>query len=416
MKYRREIDGLRAVAVVPVILFHAGFKTFQGGYVGVDIFFVISGFLITSILLDELQPGNFSITTFYNRRAKRILPALFVVMLSCLPFAYFWMLPSQLADFSESLIAVLFFVSNILFWQESGYFSAAADLQPMLHTWSLAVEAQYYLIFPIFLLLLWRLGRDRAFGGVIALTAASFILSEWISRSEPSASFYLAPTRAWELLVGSICAFISVDHSRKPSNVLSAVGIILIVFAVFHFDEGTPYPSGYTIVPVTGAALIILYGSSGTWVWRFLSKAPVVGVGLISYSAYLWHQPLFAFARIRSLTEPTQALMAVLSIASIFLGWATWKFVEQPFRKRGDPRLGNRWTVFTLGGAAASAFIALGLSGHFGNGFSWRTNGAVSLAELDKRVELNTGLSWQCSDGFNKADECKTSDNPSILL
>jgi peptidoglycan/LPS O-acetylase OafA/YrhL len=164
MKYRREIDGLRAIAVIPVILFHAGFDMFSGGYVGVDVFFVISGYLITGILLDELERGDFSIARFYERRARRILPALFFVILACLPFAYMWMLPSQLKDFSQSVVSVVFFSSNVLFWQEHGYFAAAAELKPLLHTWSLAVEEQYYLILPVFLLLLWRFGRTRVFG------------------------------------------------------------------------------------------------------------------------------------------------------------------------------------------------------------------------------------------------------------
>jgi peptidoglycan/LPS O-acetylase OafA/YrhL len=163
MIYRREIDGLRAIAVVPVILFHAGVTVFSGGYVGVDVFFVISGYLITSILIGELEQGNFSIARFYERRARRILPALFFVMLCCIPFAWMWMLPSELKDFSQSIAAVVFFASNVLFWREEGYFAPTAELKPLLHTWSLAVEEQYYLLFPVFLLLAWRFGRNRVF-------------------------------------------------------------------------------------------------------------------------------------------------------------------------------------------------------------------------------------------------------------
>lgn len=390
MQYRREIDGLRAVAVLPVILFHAGFSVFSGGYVGVDVFFVISGYLITSILIAELEQGNFSIARFYERRVRRILPALFVVMLACLPFAYMWMLPSQLKDFAQSLIAVVFFASNILFWREDGYFAAAAELKPLLHTWSLAVEEQYYLLLPILLLVLWRFGRQRTFWGVVALAVLSLVLSEWGWRNKPSANFYLAPTRAWELLAGSICAFITVGKVQRLRNFLSAIGLALIVFAIFAYDANNPFPSVYALVPVVGTGLIILFGTTGTWVARLLSLRTFVGIGLISYSAYLWHQPLFAFARLRSMTEPSNALMAALAAASLLLAWATWYWVEQAFRKRANPLFMKRRSVFALSGGISAVFVVVGLAGHLGEGFGWRlkyiSNDSVSLSMI-KEVE-----------------------------
>lgn len=176
MKYRSEIDGLRALAVLPVILFHAGFKVFSGGYVGVDVFFVISGYLITNILILELEEGSFSIARFYERRARRVLPALFFVMLWCLPFAYVWMWPSQFRDFTQSLAAVVLFGSNILFWRKSGYYASDAELIPLLHTWSLPVEEQYYVLFPIFLLVLWRFGRQRVFWYIVFIAVISLLL------------------------------------------------------------------------------------------------------------------------------------------------------------------------------------------------------------------------------------------------
>ncbi|NRP25223.1 O-acetyltransferase OatA [Aliiroseovarius sp. xm-m-379] len=375
MQYRREIDGLRAVAVLPVILFHAGFSVFSGGYVGVDVFFVISGYLITSILIAELEQGNFSIARFYERRARRILPALFVVMFACLPFAYMWMLPSQLKDFAQSLVAVVFFASNVLFWREDGYFAAAAELKPLLHTWSLAVEEQYYLLFPIFLLVLWRFGRQRVFWSVVAVAVLSLLLAEWGWSNKPSANFYLAPTRAWELLAGSICAFMTVGRAQRSSNVLSALGLALIVFAIFAYNNSTPFPSVYTLVPVVGTALVILFAAQDTWTARLLSLRGFVGIGLISYSAYLWHQPLFAFARLRSLTEPSHLLMAALAVASLLLAWATWYWVEQAFRKRANPLLVTRRSVFATSGALGAVFVAVGLAGHVGKGFEWRFTG-----------------------------------------
>lgn len=372
MQYRREIDGLRAVAVMPVILFHAGFGTFSGGYVGVDVFFVISGYLITTILLTDLERGQFSIIRFYERRARRILPTLFIVILACLPFAYMWMLPSQLADFSRSIIAVVFFVSNILFWSEADYFAPAAELKPLLHTWSLAVEEQYYLIFPLFLLALWRFGRRAVFWCIIGIALFSLILAEWGWRNSPSANFYLAPTRAWELLVGSITAFLTVGRGQRRSDVLSLIGLALIIFAIFAYDNDTPFPSLYALAPVVGTALIILFAARETWVARLLSTAPFVGIGLISYSAYLWHQPLFAFARLRSPTEPGQTLMIGLALLALLLAWGTWHWVEQPFRRRARPLLPTRMALFSASGATAAAFASLGLAGHLGNGFDWR--------------------------------------------
>lgn len=305
MKYRSEIDGLRALAVLPVIFFHAGFEIFSGGFIGVDIFFVISGYLITWIILDELAEGKFSIARFYERRARRILPALLCVMLVCVPFAWFWMLPSQYMDFSRSLIAVVLFISNISFWRESGYFAAAAEEKPLLHTWSLAVEEQFYVLFPIALMLLWRFGKRSLLSLIIAVAIISFGLCEFASRYYPIANFFLIPMRAWELFIGAICAFIHKESAQKKDNLLSLLGLVCIIGAIFTYDEQMPLPSAYTAIPVIGTALIIVYGTAGSWVARLLSLRMFVVIGLVSYSAYLWHQPLFAFARIRLPQPPS---------------------------------------------------------------------------------------------------------------
>lgn len=204
MNYRREIDGLRAIAVLPVIFFHAGFGVFGGGFVGVDVFFVISGYLITGIILAELEQGHFSLIGFYERRARRILPALFLVMLLCVPFAWFWLLPGDMKGFAKSLVAVAIFASNFLFWRESGYFDTAAELKPLLHTWSLAVEEQYYLVFPLLILLFWQLGKRWVLFLLGLIFVASFTSAEL---SKPAAAFFLLPSRGWELLVGAFAAF-----------------------------------------------------------------------------------------------------------------------------------------------------------------------------------------------------------------
>ncbi|PTX55838.1 peptidoglycan/LPS O-acetylase OafA/YrhL [Litoreibacter ponti] len=364
MKYRPEVDGLRAVAVVPVILFHAGVGLFSGGYVGVDVFFVISGYLIAGILISELERDTFSIVRFYARRAKRILPALFFVMLLCVPAAWVIMLPTEFKDFSQSLIAVTLFSSNFLFWIESDYFAPAAELKPLLHTWSLAVEEQYYLVFPVFLYFFWKFGRSKVILSICLLALMSLAASEWAWRSSPSANFYLAPTRAWELLVGALCAFAPEMLRRRWMNWLSVLGLLMIVASVFIYDHSTPFPSLYTLLPVVGCALVILFAREDTWATFLLSRPICVGIGLISYSLYLWHQPLFAFARLQNSGEPAASLMSALTVATFGLAYFTWRFVETPFR---SPEISHR-AIFSMSGACGFVFLALGLTGHVSNG------------------------------------------------
>lgn len=373
MKYRTEIDGLRALAVVPVILFHAGFELFSGGFVGVDVFFVISGYLITTIIIEDIDNKRFSIVNFYERRARRILPALFFVMLVCIPFAWVWMLPVQMKDFSQSLIAVSFFASNILFWRESGYFDAAAEEKPLLHTWSLAVEEQYYVLFPIFLILAWRFGKNKVFWMIVLMAAISLLLSEWGWRNRATANFYLAPTRVWELFSGSICAFIVQKYGIRKNNPLSLLGLVAIIFSIFAYDKSTPFPSVYALVPVLGVVLIVLFADKETLVARILSTKFLVVVGLISFSAYLWHQPLFAFARLRLLDAPSEVLMGILSILSLFLALLSWKYIEKPFRYRNE--VGGtlkRSKVYVYSFFGLAIFIVIGTLGELSNGYDGR--------------------------------------------
>jgi peptidoglycan/LPS O-acetylase OafA/YrhL len=371
--YRREIDGLRALAVLPVILFHAGFSAISGGFVGVDVFFVISGYLITSIILEELAEGQFTVAGFYERRARRILPALFFVLLACLPFAWWLLLPAELVDFGKSVTAVAVFASNILFWLQTDYFAATAEQIPLLHTWSLAVEEQYYLVFPLFMALAWGFGKRWLVVALALVALLSLGWSEWLWRSSVEANFYLIPSRAWELMVGALTAFYLQKNVAVQGGMLaqgmSALGLILLGYAVFFFDEGIPFPSVYALVPTVGAVLLILFATPATWVGKLLASPPLVWIGLISYSAYLWHQPLFVFARLQALDEPSVGLMAGLCVMTLILAWFSWRFVEKPFRDRSRF---TRTQIFSVAVLGSVLFMALGVSAVFTDGFASR--------------------------------------------
>ena len=361
MRYRAEIDGLRGLAVVPVILFHAGFESFSGGFVGVDVFFVISGYLITTILIEDIENERFSIVNFYERRARRLLPALFFVILVCIPFVWIWMLPSQMKDFSASLFSVSVFLSNLYFMSQINYFAPSAELNPLLHTWSLSVEEQFYLFFPPLLLLLLKPSRRFALFGIFLLAALSFTFSELAWRENQERNFFFSLSRFWEIFTGSIAAFIVQKRGVQKNEFIAASGLAAIVFSIFVFDERTPFPSVYALVPVLGAMLFIIYAETETLAARILSTKPFISVGLISYSAYLWHQPLFAFTRIKLLEQPSPALMAALSLISLALAYFSWQFVEKPFRNR---KFLSGKMIFTFSSVGLCLFIAIGILGY----------------------------------------------------
>ena len=401
MDYRREIDGLRAVAVLPVLLFHAGFVQFSGGFVGVDVFFVLSGYLITSIILAEKQQGTFTIVGFYERRARRILPALFFVMLVCLPFAWFWMLPSDLKAFSKSLASVSVFASNILFWSESGYFDTVAELKPLLHTWSLAVEEQYYVLFPIFISVTWKFGRRWIVGVIIVIASLSLAAAQWGAFHDPSATFFLLPTRGWELLIGALTAFhlgsgkkfsvLAPGAGHWVNQIMSAVGLLIIAYAVFSFDKTTPFPSIYALIPTVGAALVILCATPQTAVGKLLSTRLLVGIGLISYSTYLIHQPLFVFARLHSGHALTTSMLSMLLLSSLALAYFSWRYVERPFRSK---RQTSRNTIFVFSLIGTIFFLMVGLVGYSNNGFESRVSDEVRT--LLKAKDNNNPQQGKC--------------------
>jgi peptidoglycan/LPS O-acetylase OafA/YrhL len=360
--YRKEVDGLRAVAVLPVVLFHAGFQEPSGGFIGVDVFFVISGFLITSIILSEHASETFTLSGFYERRARRILPALFTVALASLVAAYFFLLPDALVDFSNSLAAASVFGSNIFFWHQSGYFAPEAADIPLLHTWSLAVEEQFYLLFPLLLLLLVPIKKAGLIVGIVIVALASLVLAHWGSTRAPDANFYLLPSRAWELMVGALLAIFLMKRNitsylgPATRNVLAFGGLTLVIASFVVFDKATPFPSLYAIIPVAGAALLLVMATSDTLVGRFLGSKPFVLVGLLSYSIYLWHVPLLSFAKASLVDPPSLELRVGLIAATFVLALATWKFVETPLRNRQV--LGKR--TILIGAASISLIFAAG--------------------------------------------------------
>jgi len=335
LHYRPEVDGLRAVAVVPVVLFHAGSGLFAGGFIGVDVFFVISGYLITSIILEDVEAGTFSFRRFYERRARRILPALLLVCLVCIPIAWVVLLPHQLQEFAESLVAVVTFTSNIIFWQQSGYFATSAELNPLLHTWSLAVEEQYYLLFPLLVVLCCKSDGRKLRTVLIAIAAVSLLAAHLMTVLDArSAAFYLLITRFWELAAGALTSMYlrSKPPQHQPSNIWSLVGLVAVCASFFWFDRYTLHPGLYTLFPVVGSVLVIVFAGPGTLVHSVLASRLLVAIGLISYSLYLWHQPMFAFARYWLADDPSTVVMAVLVMLSACLAFLSWRFVEQPFR------------------------------------------------------------------------------------
>lgn len=270
MKYRREVDGLRTVAVLPVILFHAGFDWIGGGFVGVDVFFVISGYLITTIILNELDSGHFSIAGFYERRARRILPALFLVVACCVPLAYWLLLPDQLEGFSRSLMSVMVFLSNLYFRNEVNYFARASEEEPLLHTWSLAVEEQYYLVFPLLAIFLWKGGRRVFLVTTVSIAVASFVYADSQSLLRPDKAFFDTRGRVWELFVGSLVAMYMLrlrktQPAKEIAEIGGALGLGLIAWACLTFEQSTPFPGRYALIPTFGAALIILFASPETY-------------------------------------------------------------------------------------------------------------------------------------------------------
>ncbi len=421
--YRREIDGLRAVAVIPVIFFHAGSSLFNGGFVGVDVFFVISGYLITSIIIQELSEERFSLVNFYERRVRRILPALFLVMLVTLLFAWRFLLPSDVPEFSKSLIAVPLFIANFHF-MENDYFGIANELKPMLHTWSLAVEEQFYAVIPFLLLVTWRFGLRAVAGVVILLFMCSLVAMIFILPVNPDLTFFMLPTRAWELLLGSaIAVYFFYQNPAARENWIarsgawiaqlgSAAGLSLIAYSVFVFSEAMPFPSVYALMPTIGTALVIIFASPRTLVGQLLGNKLLVAMGLGSYSAYLWHFPLFSLIRYRAISDVDAGVLMLYSLLIIPLSYLSWRFIETPFRNRHQV---SRRVVFGMSAASALVLIGFGVIGAQSDGIVGRPHVTQQLLEIERNLLPNVGLRDNCQPVFSRLS-CVTGDQPRVMV
>lgn len=338
--YRPDIDGLRAIAVLAVVIFHAFPSSIQGGFVGVDIFFVISGYLISKHIWEELVAGTFSIKTFYARRVRRIFPALSVVLLASLLIGWLMLTPGEYEQLGKHVVAGVMFVSNIVFWKEAGYFDNAADTKPLLHLWSLGIEEQFYIVWPLFLTLFWRYSRhlSRAF---IAVLCGSLAYSLMIVNHDSVADFYSPLTRFWELALGAGLAHLT---SRKlmlhtvNRPVISWIGLLLILIALIVVNRDVAFPGAWALLPTLGAACLI-YAGERAWPNRHILSHPfMVWFGLISYPLYLWHWPLLSYARIIESGTPSIKLRLFLLLVSIVLAWLTYRLIERPIRSRAHTR------------------------------------------------------------------------------
>ena len=396
MKFRPDIEGLRAVAILPVVAYHAASGFAPGGFIGVDIFFVISGYLITGIIFDELKAGSFSLASFYERRIRRIFPALFFMLAGSCVLAYLIVPPRVLAEFGRTVVSTVLFSSNLEFLRTSGYFDDGADLKPLLHTWSLAVEEQFYIVFPLVMIVIWRWFR-RHLALILSLAALlALAKSLWVFHKVPTAAFYLTPNRAIELLIGALLAVATLPPlvTRFARELLTACGMLMIVVCVVAYNSRTPFPGWHALVPCIGAALIIYGGRDGdSMVRRALSLPPVRYIGAISYALYLWHWPLLVFMRHYRFGDMTGGVTALTVVTAFALAAFSGRFIERPFRRTASV-VASRQPVFVAGAACALAF---GLAG------------AVAVADdgMPQRYSPAALAMFKYSGGYNhRRPEC----------
>jgi peptidoglycan/LPS O-acetylase OafA/YrhL len=386
LNYRPDIDGLRAIAVSSVVLSHAELG-FPGGYVGVDVFFTISGYLIASLILRDLERKSFSFRGFWERRVRRILPALFTVVTCTIIAGWFLLIPAHYALLGRSVVSVACLVPNIFFWKETGYFAPGAEEMPLLHTWSLGVEEQFYLFFPLLLMVLYHRQKPREMIAVLsALAMMSFGISVYGTYYHPFSTFYWLPTRAWELLAGVLLAFLpesTTPRLSRASGIIAVLGLAAILIPCFVYGQRTRFPGAGALPPVVGTAFAILAGRGRALSLpsRLLAVPPVRFIGLISYSLYLWHWPLFAFAKYRSPEPLTISTRLLLVFASVVLATGTWRYVEVVFRDRKTLPTRSSFLVATF--TSYAALIIVG-------GMLARRGGFPSRLSAQAQLYLNT--------------------------
>lgn len=425
IKYRSDIDGLRAIAVLAVLFYHTGVSIFSGGYVGVDIFFVISGYLITGIIIRETQDSKFSILKFYERRIRRIYPALYAVLIFILIITHWLYNPHDYKEIGQSVAATVIFISNLLFSKQSGYFNELALANPILHTWSLAVEEQFYLVFPLLVWLITRFAKAWLKFALVFLTLLSFSLSVHYTKLDPSASFYFAHLRAWELLIGGLLALdiLPSKISATTRNIYRLIGIVLLIISIFFYTEKTSFPGISALLPTLGAALIIYSGigadSSGI---NFLKMPALVFIGKISYSLYLWHWPIIVFWKSYRIDTPTITDKVCWTAVSFAAAILSWKFIENPFRSASFL---SRQSIFTLAGSAmgivlatsAIIFLKGGLPQRFHNNPQLMLNLNVD-ADWENRPQCETNPNWENGSLMAKINLCPLGNatNPTFIV
>ena len=429
MQDRPDITGLRGLAIFLVLLFHLGTR-FRGGFVGVDVFFVISGYLITSVILADLAAGTFSFLSFYERRIRRILPAFLAMLILSTALAWRFLTPAELEAYARSQFAALFSVSNIFFRDQAGYFASPSTLTPLLHTWSLAVEEQFYIVFPLIIFLVYRVVPRRLALILCILAAMSFVASTITVAYNPNFAFFNAPLRAWELLIGAILAhgFLPRIHGLIYRNLAATIGLLAILWSALHYADGTLFPGLAALAPCLGAALIIAAGETGSsFVGAILSLRPVVFLGLISYSMYLWHWPLLVFQRTDQMlfaqTEMTFATKVIFTLVVIVLAALSWAFIEQPIRRgrfRPPPRILVP-AVASIVFLVAVTSIGLRTSHGFPNRFPLVAQRVGEFTNYDRGPSTRDGLCYlQPTAAFADfhADPCllQHRDRKSILL
>lgn len=372
IKYRKEIDGLRTLAVFSVVANHINLPGFNGGFIGVDVFFIISGFLIFQIINSEKLKNNFSFINFYERRARRILPALYLMTAFTTAVAFFVLLPKDLKYYGKSLAAVVLMCSNLIFPGQSGYFDQDSELMPLLHTWSLGVEEQFYLLFPALVVAMWKLNIKHQLIIYLLLATASLLYANNMAYISPEINFFMLRSRLWELLFGAIGAIIylrmknRLDRLKSIAEIASFSGMFCILYSILYFDEFLPYPSYLTLIPTTGTLLLLLFANQNNITGKILSLKFLVAAGICSYSVYLWHQPIFAFFKYQSAFEITLHYK-ILLIASVFaIGWLSFNFIEKPARHRIDI---YGFRLFKYIFLISSIFILIGALFYYNNGF-----------------------------------------------